>query len=57
MKKKYFKPVTEEILFQTVPLLVDSSTDLGLGGGGDPTDEPESPDLLEDLLGLPSFFY
>lgn len=57
MKKKYFKPVTEEVLLQTAPLLVGSSTDLGLGGGGDPTDNPESPDLLEDLLGLPSFFY
>ena len=57
MKKKYFKPVTEEILLQTAPLLTGSSTDLGLGGGGDPTDDPESPELLEDLLGLPSFFY
>ena len=56
MKKKYFKPVTEEILLQTAPLLT-GSTDLGLGGGGDPTDNPESPELLEDLLGLPSFFY
>ena len=57
MKKKYFKPVTEEVLLQTAPLLAGSSTDLVLGGGGDPTDNPESPDLLEDLLGLPSFFY
>ena len=57
MKKKYFKPVTEEVLLQTAPLLAGSSTDLGLGGDGDPTDNPESPDLLEDLFGLPSFFY
>ena len=55
MKKKYFKPVTEEVLLQTVPLLAGSSSDLGLGGGGDPTDNPESPDLLEELLGFSAF--
>ena len=57
MKKKYLKPLTEEVIVQNVQLLAGSSAELGLGGGGDPTDDPESPDLLEDLLGLPSFFY
>lgn len=57
MKKKYLKPVTEEVMVQKVQLLTGSSTEFGIGGGGDPTDDPESPELLEDLLGLPSFFY